>query len=244
MAPCSAFAGKRNLGKLVVVVKHKVRAAIARNWRMRIRAAVCLAAVLCGAILIVLAFAVRTLTSRYEGRIYHSAADVPEQPVAVVFGAGYWPDGTPSDVMKDRVEAAVDLYRAGRVRKVLFSGDNRFLNYNEPGKMREYALSLGLPEEAIALDYAGRRTYDTCYRARDIFGLREVVLVTQRYHLPRALYTCETLGLNAVGYAADRRPYVYIRQYWLREVPALWVAWWQLWVTHPVPVLGEPIPIL
>lgn len=190
------------------------------------------------------AFCAWTLAWRYEGRIYRTPEAVPERAVALVFGAGYWPDGTPSDVMKDRVEAAVDLYRSGRVRKVLFSGDNRFINYNEPGKMREYALSLGLPDEAIVLDYAGRRTYDTCYRAREIFGLREVVLVTQRYHLPRALYTCEKLGLNAVGYAADRRPYVYILQYWLREVPALWVAWWQLWVSHPVPVLGEPIPIL
>jgi len=203
--------------------------------------------VLALAMLFALAFAIAlsawTLAVRYEGRIYRAAEAVPERPVALVFGAGYWPDGTPSDVMKDRVEAAVELYRSGRVRKVLFSGDNRFINYNEPGKMREYALSLGLPDEAIVLDYAGRRTYDTCYRARDVFQVHDVVLVTQRYHLPRALYICEQLGLNPVGYAADRRPYVYIRQYWLREVPALWVAWWQLWVSHPVPVLGEPIPI-
>ena len=196
------------------------------------------------ALALTIVFPAWTLAGRYEGRIYRTAEAVPARPVAVVFGAGQWPDGTPSDVMKDRVEAAVELYRAGRVRKVLFSGDNRFINYNEPGTMREYALSLGLPDEAIELDYVGRRTYDTCYRARDIFGLHEVVLVTQRYHLPRALYTCGKLGLDAVGYAADRRPYVYIRRYWLREVPALWVAWLQLWVTHPLPVLGEPIPIL
>jgi SanA protein len=200
-----------------------------------------LAALLVSALIV---FPAWTLAGRYEERIYRAVEAVPQRPVAVVFGAGYWPDGTPSDVMKDRVEAAVELYRAGRVRKVLFSGDNRFVDYNEPGTMRRYALSLGLPDEDIVLDYAGRRTYDTCYRARDIFQVRDVVLVTQRYHLPRALYTCEKLGLNAVGYAADRRPYVYIRQYWLREIPALWVAWWQLWVSHPLPVLGEPIPIL
>lgn len=181
---------------------------------------------------------------RYERRIYNRVEEVPEAPVAVVFGAGYWPDGTPSDVMKDRVEAAVALYRAGRVRKILFSGDNRFVHYNEPGKMREYALSLGLSEDVIVLDYAGRRTYDTCYRARDIFGLRDVILVTQRYHLPRALYICDRLGLHAVGYVADRRYYPHIREYWLREVPALWMAWWDLWVAHPVPVLGDPIPIV
>ena len=185
-----------------------------------------------------------TMTIRYAGHIHQAPESVPERAVALVFGAGYWPDGTPSDVMKDRVEAAVELYSAGRVQKLLFSGDNRSVDYNEPGKMAEYALSLGLPEDAIALDYAGRRTYDSCYRARDIFGVREVVLVTQRYHLPRALYTCEQLGLSAAGYVADRRPYRFIRSYWAREVPALWLAWWETSVTHPIPVLGDPIPIL
>ena len=195
------------------------------------------------AVVLVLAigFPAYSLTVRYRGRIYTDAESVPARRVALVFGAGYWPDGTPSDVMKDRVEAAVELYRAGRVQKVLFSGDNRFVQYNEPGAMRDYAVSLGLPEADIVLDFAGRRTYDTCYRARDIFGLREVVLVTQRYHLARALYTCEGLGLDTVGYAADRRSYVYIRSYWAREIPALWLAWWELRVSHPVPVLGEPI---
>lgn len=211
-------------------------------WRRRV-GRVLLALLLAGAALAVW-FVWWTLTGRYEGAIYTSAADVPARPVALVFGAGYWPDGTPSDVMKDRVEAAVDLYRAGRVRKVILSGDNRFVNYNEPAIMREYALSLGLPDSAIQLDYAGRRTYDTCYRARDVFLLSDVILVTQRYHLPRALYTCQRLGLSAVGYVADKRPYIYIRQYWVREVPALWVAWWETWVTHPVPVLGDPIPVL
>ncbi len=185
-----------------------------------------------------------TLTLRYRGSIYTDPETVPRRPVALVFGAGYWPDGTPSDILRDRVAAAAELYRAGRVQKLLFSGDNRFVYYNEPEKMREVALSLGIPDEAIVLDYAGRRTYDTCYRARDIFGLREVVVVTQRYHLPRALYTCQRLGLDAVGYVADRRPYIHIRRYQAREIPALWLAWWDLWVRRPVPILGEPIPIV
>ncbi len=185
-----------------------------------------------------------TLITRYQEQIHTAPEEVPERPVALVFGAGYWPDGTPSDVMRDRVETAVDLYRAGRVRRVLFSGDNRFVDYNEPEKMQEIALSLGMPADDIVLDYAGRRTYDTCYRARDIFGLQEVVLVTQRFHLPRALYLCQGLGLDVVGYVADRQPYVHIRQYWAREAPALWLAWWDLHVRRPIPVLGEPIPIL
>jgi len=205
---------------------------------------VCGLALLLGLALALTAITAFTLSLRFRAQMFGSAKQVPCQDVAIVFGAGYWPDGTPSDVMKDRVAAAVELYRQGRVRKLLFSGDNRFVDYNEPGKMREYALSIGMPDADIVLDYAGRRTYDTCYRARDIFGVQSAVLVTQRYHLPRALVTCNALGVPAVGYIADRREYVHIHSYWAREIPALWLAWWELWVSRPTPVLGEPIPII
>ena len=93
------------------------------------------------------------------------------------------------------------------------------------------------------LDYAGRRTYDSCYRARAIFGVQEAILVTQNYHLDRALFTCNGLGVDAIGVVADRRPYVRARTYWWREVPAVLLAWWQVKVTRPEPILGEPIPI-
>ncbi|MBN1878057.1 MAG: YdcF family protein [Anaerolineae bacterium] len=192
-----------------------------------------------------------TLTGRYKNDIYtqdqkRSAAvqEVPAHPIAIVFGAGYWPSGALSDILRDRLDAALELYHAGRVQKLLFSGDNRFVDYNEPAKMLEYALAQGVPREDIVLDYAGRRTYDTCYRARDIFQVKYVILVTQRYHLPRALNTCRALGLDAVGYTADRVPYRHIRWYYVREIAALWRAWLDIYVTHPVPVLGEPLPIL
>jgi SanA protein len=125
------------------------------------------------------------------------------------------------------------------------SGDNRFVDYNEPGAMRTYAISLGVPEEDIVLDYAGRRTYDTCYRAKHIFDLDKVILVTQGFHLPRALYTCDQLGLKAEGVPADLRQY---RQrslmYWqVRESFATLVAFWELHITRPLPVLGDPEPI-
>ena len=188
-----------------------------------------------------------TLTGRYARAIYVPVQldDVPERPVAIVFGAGYWPSGALSAVLKDRLDAAIDLYRAGRVQKLLFSGDNRFVDYNEPAKMLEYALAQDVPREDIVLDYAGRRTYDTCYRARDIFQVTDVVLVTQRYHLPRALDTCRALGLDAVGFVADRQPYPrrHLAWYWIREVPALWRAWWDVYIRHTVPVLGDPLPI-
>lgn len=218
--------------------RHAHRLAALRTWIGRALLAAC------AGLLVLAAWVGWTLTARYRSAIYRTPADVPRRAVAVVFGAGYWPDGTLSNILQDRVDGAVELYRAGRVRKVLFSGDNRYLYYNEPQRMKEYALSVGLPEEAIVLDYAGRRTYDTCYRARDIFMLDDVVLVTQRYHLPRALYTSERLGLHAVGYACDRQTYVFLPRYWAREIPAIVLAAWELWVTRPLPVLGDPIPIL
>jgi SanA protein len=131
--------------------------------------------------------------------------------VAIGFGAGYWPSGALSDILRDRLDAAIELYRAQRVEKLLFSGDNRFVDYSEPAKMLEYAMIQGIPREDIILDYAGRRTYDTCYRARAIFQVQEAILVTQRYHLPRALNTCHALGIDADGYGAARVPYVHIR---------------------------------
>jgi SanA protein len=186
-----------------------------------------------------------TLTLRYQSSLYTASElnTIPKRPVAIVFGAGYWSSGALSDVLRDRLDAAIELYRAGRVQKLLLSGDNRVEDYNEPAKMKEYALSQGLPKEDLILDYAGRRTYDTCYRARDIFMVPEAILVTQHYHLPRALTTCNGLGLDVIGYVADRTPYVHIRWYWTREIPALWRTWWDLLVAHPTPILGEPLPI-
>ena len=193
-----------------------------------------------------------TLLGRYSQAIYtaEDLSSLPDQgrrngQVAIVFGAGYWPNGALSLLLQERLDAAIELYEAGRVQKLLFSGDNRIVEYNEPARMQAYALDHGVPREDIVLDYAGRRTYDTCYRARDIFGLSRATLVTQRYHLPRALETCRALGLDVVGYSANRYQHrgTYLVLYRLREIPALWLAWWEVYVTHPTPVLGEPLPI-
>jgi SanA protein len=188
-----------------------------------------------------------TLGDRHDRLIYtpEELAKLPAQPVAIVFGAGYWPSGALSLILRERLDAAIELYEAGRVEKLLFSGDNRVVEYNEPARMLDYALAQGVPREDIVLDYAGRRTYDTCYRARDIFGVSDAWLVTQRYHLPRALETCRGLGLDVVGYSANRYQHhgVYLIRYRLREVPALWLAWWELAVARPEPVLGDPLPI-
>ena len=178
------------------------------------------------------------------GRLY-TVEEAPEKRVAIVFGAGLWKDGSPGTVLRDRVETSAELYFAGKVEKLLMSGDNRFVYYNEPEAMRQYALKLGVPDEAIVLDYAGRRTYDTCYRASYIFGVKEAILVTQRFHLARALYTCNHLGVPSIGVAADH--YTYRRSamaYWqLRETGATLAALWDVHIARPLPVLGNPEPI-
>jgi SanA protein len=187
----------------------------------------------------------RMITALYSSSRVYSIENVPSRPVAIVFGAGLWRDGTPTTVLRDRISIAAELYFSGKVEKILMSGDNRFLDYNEPGAMKAYALSLGVPEAAIVLDYAGRRTYDTCYRAKAIFGLQEVILVTQRFHLPRALYTCNGLGLEAIGVPADQQEYRRASLlYWnLRELPATLTALLQVNILRPEPVLGQPEPI-
>ena len=178
------------------------------------------------------------------GRVYQ-VDDAPTRRVAIVFGAGLWRDGSPTPVLRDRVVTAAELYFSGKVEKLLMSGDNSYVEYNEPQAMKDYALELGVPEEAIVLDYAGRRTYDTCYRAGDIFGVDSAILVTQSFHLPRALFLCNALGVQAIGVSADTRVYRQRSQvYWnLREVPATVVAIWEVYVSRPLPILGKPEPI-
>jgi SanA protein len=180
---------------------------------------------------------------RYGDRIYDGHSDVPSAPVAIVFGAGYWPSGRLSDALADRMETAIELYEAGKVNKLLLTGDNRVADYNEPAAMAEYAQARGVPREDLVLDYAGRRTYDSCYRAGVIFGVERAVLVTQAFHLPRALFTCDRLGLDVAGLVADRHRYVRGSWYRLRELPALARAWLDLNLVRPLPVLGDPIPV-
>jgi SanA protein len=165
--------------------------------------------------------------------------------IAIVFGAGLWRDGSPTPVLRDRVTTAAHLYESGTVKKILMSGDNSYIDYNEPEAMRQYAIELGVPDGAIVLDYAGRRTYDTCFRARSIFGIKQAILITQNFHLPRALYTCNKLGVDAIGVSSDLRKYRKVSSFiWFtRELPATLVAFWEIHISHPTPILGVPEPI-
>ena len=186
----------------------------------------------------------RAVTGLVAWNKTYGESDVPARRVAIVFGAGLTRSGEATPVLKDRVDTGARLYFSGKAEKLLMSGDNRFVEYNEPEAMRQYALSLGVPDKDIVLDYAGRRTYDSCYRAKEIFGVKEAILVTQKFHLPRALFLCNALGLDGVGVEANNL--VYLKRsllFWnLRELPATVTAFADI-LTRPLPVLGDPEPI-
>ncbi len=185
----------------------------------------------------------RAVRSYYAARIY-SSSETPQDHAAIVFGAAVYDNGRLSTILRDRMETAVELYHSGKVNKILVSGDNSNEFYNEPGAMMAYAIERGVPKQDVQPDYGGRRTYDTCFRAREVFQLQSAILVTQEFHLPRAIFTCRRLGVDAVGVSADLRPYRGRRWYELRETAATLVALWDVIRQNPPAILGEPIPLL
>jgi vancomycin permeability regulator SanA len=146
-------------------------------------------------------------------------SSIPKHRVAIVFGAGIdRATHEPTPYLHWRVETAVRLYKAGRVDKLLMTGDNSSTDYDEPTAMRKLAVQLGVQARDITLDYAGFNTYDSCYRAHEIFGLTDATLVTQGYHLPRAVTACRGLGMNitgvdAVNHGQDWEPNYLIREW-------------------------------
>lgn len=182
-----------------------------------------------------------------HGRIF-AAASVPQRPVAIIFGAQVYPSGRLSAMLADRVTMGAELYHAGKVQALLLTGDNSEATYNEPEAMRQFALNLGVPDDAITLDYAGFRTYDSCYRARDIFQVNSAILVSQDFHLDRALLVCNALGIDSVAVAADL---AYADRYsarallssQLREIPSTALSVVDLLLGTKPTFLGEPLPI-
>jgi SanA protein len=139
---------------------------------------------------------------RYEDRIV-PLSGAPSAPVALVFGAGLAPGGVPSPVLAQRLDTAMALWKAGRVQAVLVSGDNSDRFHDETRAMRRYLLERGLPEAVVRGDDSGLSTYDSCVRAFTVFKVRRALLVTQRFHLPRALFIANSVGMEAWGVAAD-----------------------------------------
>ncbi len=127
------------------------------------------------------------------------------------------PDGMPTPYLENRIETAAGLYTAGRVGMLVMSGDNRSAHYNEPMVMKAYAVKLGIPADKIIMDPAGFNTYASCYRARAVFQIKNAVVVTQGYHLPRAVMTCRAQGIDAIGVAAKHTGRDWTVNYIVRE---------------------------
>lgn len=166
------------------------------------------------------------LSTHYADRIL-SPEEARSMPTAVVFGAGLRRDGRPTTVLADRVKTAVLLYQQGKVKTLLMSGSSNASGYNEAATMFEFARQLGVPQEDILVDSEGDRTYLTCAHAKDIFGVDQALLVTQRYHLPRALILCDALSIESEGIAADLRPYSAQTIWTAREIGATFRALWE-----------------
>ena len=159
--------------------------------------------------------AVSTAPDRYDSTIV-AAKNVPAHHTAIVFGA-HVDGGRPTPYLQFRVEAAVRLYKAGRVQKVLMTGDNSLKNYDEPAVMSQIAINLGVSERDVIVDDAGFSTYDSCYRAKHIFAVHDAILVTQNYHLPRAIMACDGVGVKSIGFGADATHPLLVAQYTARE---------------------------
>lgn len=175
---------------------------------------------------------------------FRTLEDTPPEAVdcILVLGCGVYADGTPTPMLSDRLTRGVELYQAGWADKLLMSGDNRSQDYNELATMHRVALEKGVPQADVVLDYAGLSTYDSLYRARDIFGVKKVVIVTQEYHMYRALYLARALGLRPGAWLPTAelpgQTMRDLREILARDKDVLWA------IFQPEPTyLGDPEPL-
>lgn len=146
--------------------------------------------------------------------------------VVMILGAGLQENGEPLPLLQDRLIAGVRIYRAGKAKMILLTGDNGRFHQNEISAMHKFLLDQGISERSILVDGEGYRTYESCRRAKDVFGITEAILVTQQFHLVRARYLCERLGIHTQGVAADLRPYGFAHVVWtIRDWLASVKAW-------------------
>jgi SanA protein len=172
-----------------------------------------------------------------------STGNLPASYTCLVLGAGVYSDGKPTPVLEQRLKGGLSLYQAGVVKRFLLSGDHGSRHYDEVNRMRDYLLAKGVPEEDLFTDHAGFSTYESVVRARQVFKVTDVTIVSQGYHLPRAVFLARTIGLNAHGYMADGQRSLGFSRNWRREYPALIKALFEV-VFRPAPsFLGEEVPI-
>lgn len=212
-----------------------------KGWKRALIVLICLVAV--GAAL-VFGF------NGYIKHVAHTEIVTPEQAAALenvdcilVLGCGVRQDGSPTHMLEDRLKRAVELYQLGAAPKLLMSGDHSREDYNEVGAMKAYATKASIPGEDVFMDHAGFSTYESLYRAKEIFGAERIIIVTQEYHLYRALYIARRMGLESWGVSSDYRTYAgqplrEVREIMARLKDAATTVFW------PEPTyLGEAIPV-
>lgn len=175
----------------------------------------------------------------YNTNIFHSdvtnVANIPTSTTALIFGGGMKSPTEMSDMQYDRVLVGVDLYKLGKVQKLFLTGDDGAFRGDEISAMRALAVSEGVPAEDIVADPHGYRTYESCYREAQVYGVTSTIAISQSFHLPRIRYLCEHFGIKTIGVAADARQY---DSWWVqnaREWLARLKAWWQVEITKPDP---------
>jgi SanA protein len=174
--------------------------------------------------------------------IYNDVNKLPHAQVAVIPGAAILLSGDLSPVLRDRVDMAIAIYQKGIVKKILVTGDNGSLEHNEVNPTKNYLLKKGIPEQDIFLDHAGFDTYSSMYRARDVFLMESMIVVSQAFHLPRAVYIARHLGITTYGMVADRGHYLFYNS--IREMFADVKALGNLLFDRQPKYLGKVIPIM
>lgn len=202
-------------------------------------------------VLAVVAVAVLVFVGTNVAAVLTTRDDIVDQQAAasfdadaiIVLGASVYPDGTPSGILQDRLDDGIALYFAGAAPKIIMSGDNGTESYNECWAMKQYAISQGVPSEDVFCDHAGFSTYETMYRARHVFGADRVVIATQTYHLYRAVYDAQGVGMEAIGVPSDYGEYANQSWYDIREVFARTKDFFQVLFSVPSTFVGDPISL-
>lgn len=167
--------------------------------------------------------------SEYQAKIFEGIDQLPHDSTIVVLGASVHRDRTPSDALEDRLEMAIRAWRAEKTNKIILSGDDGTWAQEEVQSMLSYLVNKGVPRHLIIIDGNNARTFDSCYRLKNVLNENEVVLITQSFHLPRALYLCNEVGLDAWGLESDLRWYKDVLWFTTRDWMASLLAYWDLY---------------
>lgn len=186
---------------------------------------------------------IKVVNSTSEYILTIDEAQQKDIEVAIVLGAGVYSDGSLTPMLQDRMDYGIDLYKNGKVKKLLLTGDHGQVEYNEVSAMMNYAVEQGVLSDDIFLDHAGFSTYDSMYRAKEIFGVEKAIVITQDFHLARALYIGRELGVEVYGVASNPREYSSVQYNWIREYFARIKDYFMVIFDVEPTYLGESIPM-